>query len=108
VDSAIFMTLLFLIIGLVFCCSSFRSTIAAYKEQSNALSKGLQAMARLSADRRLEISRLRGAGQPIIKKIMAAGDASEWADGPETSAVFYWHELEDLANAVSLKEKPSI
>lgn len=46
------------------------------------------------------IKRFQEAAKPIIEEIEAAGEDTDWSDGPETHRVCYWHEIEPLAKVL--------
>lgn len=46
------------------------------------------------------ILKFQEAAKPIIEEIEAAGEDTDWSDGPETHRVCYWHEIEPLAKVL--------
>lgn len=43
--------------------------------------------------------------KPIVELIEKVGEKTDWQDGPETSRVFQWHEIEPLAKLLQSMEE---
>lgn len=46
------------------------------------------------------IKQFQEAAKPIVEEIEAAGEDTDWSNGPETHRVCYWHEIEPLAKVL--------
>ena len=70
------------------------------RDQNRQLVRHIEIANDMSEEACDRTAKIRHAARPIVLKIHNVGEAEEWSNGPETSATYAWHEIEELAKAV--------